>query len=194
MARGVDTRCAVDLLRYFQRHPTAYVTTDQLASCVGYVSADIEGGISTLTRAGLLVQRRHRRLQAAIYRLATGKSLSDLARAASSSSGWQQLRRRLRPHDLSRRAAVTNGPAESPVDRARRHASVNSARSSRVPVELVDRRRLSEDHERLSKVARRQVMAAMAMRAEAKRMTVHADDMMARALAARAIVARPRAT
>jgi len=179
IALGVDTRCAVDLLRYFQRHPTAYVTTDQLASCVGYVSADIEGGIATLTRAGLLVQRRHRTLTAAVYRLVPGKSLSELARDASSAAGWQQLRRVLRSHELSRRAA-------------RRDPSVDWARPIRVSVEFMDPRRLCENYAWLSRVAKRQLTAAMAMRAEAKRMTVRADDMIARAFEARAVVARPR--
>jgi len=193
IALGVNTRCAVDLLRYFQRHPTAYVTTDQLASCVGYVFADIEGAIASLTRAGLLMQRRHRRLTAAVYRLVPGQPLSELAKAASSASGWQQVRRVLRSHELSRVASVTNGAAPAGAGRTRHRASVNWARPIGVSVEFVDPRRLCDEYERLSKVAKRQLKAAMAMRAEAKRMTVRADDMMARASAARAIVVPPRA-
>lgn len=119
-ALGADTRCAVDLLRYFQRHPTVYVTTDQLASCVGYISADVEAGISTLTCAGLLVQRRHRRLTATLYRLVAGASLPELARAASSPSGRRHLRRVLRSHELCRRAAATNARAEATLDHSDR--------------------------------------------------------------------------
>jgi len=120
VALGVDTRCAADLLRYFQRHPTVYVTTDQLAACVGYAPDHIEAGILTLTRAGLLVQRRQPGLTAALYRLVAEAWLSELVRAASSASGRRQLRRVLRSHELCRRAAAANGRAEANLHRSDR--------------------------------------------------------------------------
>jgi hypothetical protein len=93
---------------------------NQLASCVGYGVHDIEAGISTLTRAGLLMQRRQPRLTAALYRLVPDDWLSELARAASSTSGRRQLRRVLRAHELCRRAAATIARAEAQLDRSDR--------------------------------------------------------------------------
>ena len=105
---GADTRCAADLLRYFYRHPSMYVTTDQLASSVGYGRSDIEVAICTLTQAGLIVQRRHQRLTAALYHLVAEEWLSDLAEAASTVRGRRQLRLVLRSRELCRRAAAAN--------------------------------------------------------------------------------------
>ena len=120
MALGADTRCAADLLRYFQRHPTVYVTTNQRASCVGYGPDDIEAGICILTRGGLLVQRRQPGLMATLYRLVAEEWLSELTRAASSPCGLQQLRRVLLSHELCRRAAATNGRAKAKLHRTKR--------------------------------------------------------------------------
>jgi biotin operon repressor len=105
---GADTRCAADLLRYFYRHPSVYVTTDQLGSSVGYSRGDIEAAICTLTQAGLIVQRRHQRLAAALYHLVAEEWLSDLAQAASTVRGRRQLRLVLRSRELCRRAAAAN--------------------------------------------------------------------------------------
>jgi biotin operon repressor len=107
-----DTRCAADLLRYLYRHPSAYVTTDQLASSVGYSRGDIETAICTLTQAGLIVQRRHQRLTAALYYLVAEEWLSDLAQATSTVRGRRQLRLVLRSRELCRRAAAATTRAD----------------------------------------------------------------------------------
>jgi hypothetical protein len=105
---GADTRCAADLLRYLYRHPSVYITTDQLASSVGYGRGDIEAAICTLTQAGLIVQRRHQRLTAALYHLVAEEWLSDLSHAAATVRGRRQLRLVLRSRELCRRAAAAN--------------------------------------------------------------------------------------
>jgi hypothetical protein len=115
-----DTRCAVDLLRYFYRHPSVYVTTDQLASSVGYGRDNIEAAIGTLTQGGLIVQRGHRRLTAALYHLVAEKWVSELAHAASTARGRRHLRLVLRSHELCRRAAVANARANARLDRSGR--------------------------------------------------------------------------
>jgi hypothetical protein len=120
IALSADSRCAADLLRYFQRHPTVYLTTDQLASCVGYGPDDINAGILALTQAGLLVQRRQRGLTAVFYRLVVEGWLSELVRAASTVAGRRRLRRVLRSHELCRRAAATNARAQTNLDRSDR--------------------------------------------------------------------------
>lgn len=118
--REAATRCAADLLRYFLRHPSAYVTTDQLASSVGYRPDDIEAGISALMRGGLLVQRRPVSLTAALYHLVREEWLSELARAASSAAGRRHLRQVLRAHELRRRATATNLRARLQLHRSDR--------------------------------------------------------------------------
>ena len=120
MTLGADTRCAADLLRYFSRHPSLYVTTAQLASSVGHSQGDVEATISTLTQAGLIVQRRHQRLTAALYHLVAEEWLSELVQAASTVRGRRQLRRVLRSHELCRRAAATNARAIARLDRSAR--------------------------------------------------------------------------
>ena len=120
IAREADTRCAADLLRYFLRHPSAYVTTAQLASSVGYGPDDIEAGISTLMRGGLLVQRRQVSVTAGLYHLVREEWLSELARATSSSAGRRHLRQLLRAHELRRRAAATNRRARAQLHRSDR--------------------------------------------------------------------------
>jgi hypothetical protein len=57
----------------------------------------------------------------------------------------------------------------------------------------MDQRHFSEHHEELRSVSRRQLAVAKVMRAEAQRMAESAGVMVARATAARAIVARHRA-
>jgi biotin operon repressor len=113
-----DTRCAADLLRYFYRHPSVYITTDQLASSVGYGRGDVEAAICTLTQGGLIVQRRHQRLTATLYQLVAEKWLSGLAQAASTARGRRQLRLVLRSHELFRRAAAANARAKARLDRS----------------------------------------------------------------------------
>ena len=103
---GADTRCTADLLRYFYRHPSVYITADQLASSVGYGRGDIEAAICTLTEVGLVVQRRHNRLAAALYHLVAEEWLSDLAQATSTVRGRRQLRLVLRSRELCRRASA----------------------------------------------------------------------------------------
>jgi hypothetical protein len=120
IALGANTRCAADLLMYFERHPTVYVTTNHLASCVGYAPDVVEASIVTLIRAGLVVRRWQPRLTAALYRLAAEEWLSELARAASSTGGRRQLRRVLQSHELCRRATATNSRAKARLDRSRR--------------------------------------------------------------------------
>jgi DNA-binding MarR family transcriptional regulator len=118
-ARGVDTRCAADLLKYFQRHPSIYITTSELAVRVGYSRGDIEAAISSLTRAGLLVERRrHHTCAAVLYRLVAEDWLSELAQAASSVRGRRQLRTVLRSRELCRRAAVVTARAEANLGRS----------------------------------------------------------------------------
>ena len=57
----------------------------------------------------------------------------------------------------------------------------------------MDQRKVSEQDERLRRVSSDQRAAAMKMRAEARRMTVTAGEMMTRVMAARTTVARQRA-
>ena len=80
--------CDLDLLRFFQRHPRALLTTEQLAAWVGYDVQQVSRSLDSLIGAGLVTRSPTPKCSARMYVLTSGgthggwlKSLLEVADA-----------------------------------------------------------------------------------------------------------------
>ena len=102
----LGTRCALDLLAYFYRHPSTYVTMDALALRVGHPAAAVEAGIDALTRAGVIVQHRHATLGAVMCRLLLPRLPPGAASSAFATRWRRQTLLIAKARERCRRAAM----------------------------------------------------------------------------------------
>jgi len=111
--------CDLDLLLFFNRHPRALLTGEQLVAWLGYEHERIANSIEGLIDAGLLTRSQNRSHAARLYVLELGAVpgglLSSLAEMAATHEGRQSVIRRLRSAPdrapgagLQRRAPLTN--------------------------------------------------------------------------------------
>jgi len=93
--------CDLDLLLFFNRHPRALLTIEQLVVRLGYEHQRVARSIEALTAAGLLTQFTRPSRAARLYVLdprgVHSGFLSSLGRIAASRAGRQDEMRRLEP-------------------------------------------------------------------------------------------------
>ena len=115
--------CDLDLLLFFHRHPTAFLTSEQLAGYVGYSLAQTGDSLDVLIGARLLTRSATQAQSARMYHLMVGGTqrgwLQSLLALAASRQGRRQLRQ-----------ALKAGLAETPVGRARAKKPARTARRS----------------------------------------------------------------
>jgi hypothetical protein len=103
--------CDLDLLVFFARHPRALVTSEQLASWLGYELKRIAQSLDVLLDAGLLTRTQNPAHAARMYVFVVGGSNGDLVptllKFVSTRGGRLAVK-----EELSRRAAKeSKGPA-----------------------------------------------------------------------------------
>jgi DNA-binding MarR family transcriptional regulator len=91
---GLRHPCDLDLLRFFQRHPRALLTSEQLAACVGYDAQQVGTSLARLIGAGL-VTRSQTLNSARKYVLTSGATngawLTSLLEVAATQDGRRAL-------------------------------------------------------------------------------------------------------
>ena len=113
--------CDLDLLLFFNRHPRALLTVEQLVIRLGYEPQRVAKSIEAMTAAGLLTQfaasSRATRLYILEVRGVQGGYLSSLAKIAASRAGRQEAIRRLASRPDTARRAHFQFPAFPPEPR-----------------------------------------------------------------------------
>lgn len=109
---AVRSACDLDLLRFFTRHSSAMLTTDQIANFVGYSRSEIDEALEHLLSGGLVTRLRGRAADVDLYVMevsaggSSSASLSSLLELASTRDGRLTVIDALKP----RRTATTTGP------------------------------------------------------------------------------------
>jgi hypothetical protein len=115
--------CDLDLLLFFQRHPRALLTSEQLAAYVGYGLAQIGDSLEVLVRARMLTRSGTQARSARMYHLVSGGPQGDwvasLLALVASREGQRQLRQ-----------ALKGRSAETPAGRGRAKKPAGAARHS----------------------------------------------------------------
>ena len=95
----LKSSCDLDVLRFFHRHPRAFLNTLDLAQRVGYDTSEIDASIETLLMAGLVTSFKPREgATARLYEFTPGRWATVLPRllwVASTADGRRALRRAL---------------------------------------------------------------------------------------------------
>ena len=106
---GIRDACDLDLMLFFYRHPLALLTSDRLATCVGYDRDPIAKALDGLIEDGLVKQSRNPAHAAHLYVLALDgvacESLSSLLSFAVTRDGRLSVMRLL--ESTSGRSALT---------------------------------------------------------------------------------------
>jgi len=93
-AVGLTHPCDLDLLRWFQRHPTALMASEHLAAFTGYDLAQIAKSLDVLVRIGVLRRSLNPTHIGRLYSFTmdgAGEPLRSLLAAASTPDGRRQL-------------------------------------------------------------------------------------------------------
>ena len=97
--RGIRDACDLDLMLFFYRHPRALLTSDRLATCVGYDREQVAKALDGLIADGLLMQSRSRSNTVNLYVLDLGgvasEALSSLLEFAVTRGGRVSVMRLL---------------------------------------------------------------------------------------------------
>src|SRR5919108_717013 len=116
-AVGLTHPCDLDLLLFFQRHPTALMASEAIASFAGYDLAQVARSLDTLVRIGILRRALNPTHIGRLYYFTTdgaGDALRSLLEAASSPDGRRQLVRLLGMRDFRKSAAPNALRPEEP--------------------------------------------------------------------------------
>ena len=111
--RGIHHPCDLDLLLFFYRHPRALLTSERLATFVGYDRERVAKSLDGLIEAGHLKRSQSLSRGARLYLLelsdADGGSLAALLSIAATRQGRRDVMRFLEsgPNGLRRGASVT---------------------------------------------------------------------------------------
>jgi predicted transcriptional regulator len=70
--RVLQHPCDVDLLLFFYRHPQSLLTSDQLATFVGYAVSQIARSLEAFTAVGIIERSQNPTHHARMYRLVRG--------------------------------------------------------------------------------------------------------------------------
>jgi DNA-binding MarR family transcriptional regulator len=123
----IKTPCDLDLLLFFARHPRALMTSEQLASFVGYDLPQIAKSLDLLVQRKLLRRSQNPTHAARLYSFRTdfgGPRFHELLKAASTVEGRRQIRRLLtgsqpRPkRPAPRKAAMSFTPIAAGKEKA----------------------------------------------------------------------------
>ena len=99
--RGIRHACDLDLLLFFQRHPRALLTNEQLVTVIGYDREQVVRSLDGLIEAGLVTRSQKPSQTARLYVLelggAHGRPLSALLKLAATRQGRSEALRLLRP-------------------------------------------------------------------------------------------------
>jgi len=106
LERGTVLRhpCDVDLLLFFYRHPRSLLTSDQLATLVGYGVSQIATSLDAFIAAGIIERSQNPTHHARMYRLVEGAPdgwLSSIIKVASTRQGRHDVMRVLKTRDRS---------------------------------------------------------------------------------------------
>lgn len=97
--RGIRHACDLDLLLFFNRHPCALLTSEQIVAYLGYDREQVAKSLDGLIEAGLLTRSQNPPHAARLYVLelggASGGLLCSLLRIASTRQGRQDAKRLL---------------------------------------------------------------------------------------------------
>jgi len=91
--------CDVDLLLFFYRHPRSLLTSDQLATLVGYSVSQIAKSLDAFIAAGIIERSQNPTHHARMYRLvdsAPGGWVSSIVKLASTRHGRYDVMRALK--------------------------------------------------------------------------------------------------
>jgi hypothetical protein len=111
--RGIHHPCDLDLLLFFHRHRRALLTSEWLATFVGYERERVAKSLDGLIEAGHLKRSESLSRGARLYLLelngADGGALATLLRIAATRQGRRDVMRSLEsgPNGLPRSASVT---------------------------------------------------------------------------------------
>jgi hypothetical protein len=92
--RVLQHPCDVDLLLFFYRHPQSLLTSDQLATFVGYGVSQIAKSLESFTAAGIIERSQNPTHHARMYRLVRGTPDSwvpSLVKIATTRRGRQDV-------------------------------------------------------------------------------------------------------
>lgn len=93
---GLEHACDVDLLVFFARHPRTLITSEQLATWLGYELKQIAASLEVLLDSGLLIRSQSPAHAARLYVLVTGGTsggwLPSLLELASTRAGRLAIR------------------------------------------------------------------------------------------------------
>lgn len=121
MELDCQSRCALDLLLFFSRHPRVFLTPDRFVSFLGYAVMDVARALERLVASAILDRRPGRTPAAVMYCLADHGS-AHWARgiiARASQGGRRQLRIWLRARELRLRATAARDRSRSLVGQGR---------------------------------------------------------------------------
>lgn len=94
--------CDLNLLLFFDRHPAALMTSEQLAAFVGYDVSQVGKSLDFLVDRQLLVRSQNPTHFARLYRFKAdhGGEVQEILRVALTVTGRRQLRQILRQRQL----------------------------------------------------------------------------------------------
>jgi len=107
--------CDVDLLLFFYRHPRSLLTSDQLATLVGYSVSQIAKALDAFIAAGIIERSQNPTHQARMYRLVEGTPdgwVSSIVKVASTRHGRYDVMRALK-NTRGTRETESPGSAEA---------------------------------------------------------------------------------
>jgi hypothetical protein len=111
--RVLQHPCDVDLLLFFYRHPQSLLTSDQLATLVGYSVLQIAKSLEAFTTAGIIERSQNPTHYARMYRLVRGTPdgwVSSLVKVATTRRGRHDIMQVLKE---SRTTEETEGATPS---------------------------------------------------------------------------------
>ena len=115
---GIRHACDLDLLLFFQRHPHALLTSEQLVAYLGYDRERVAKSLDGLIECGLLNRSQNPSRPARLYVLEPGALpgglLSSFLKIAATPQGRQELIRLLK-----------SAPDAAPAARSLRSASIS---------------------------------------------------------------------
>jgi hypothetical protein len=107
--------CDVDLLLFFYRHPQSLLTSDQLATFVGYGVSQIAKSLDAFIAAGIIERSQNPTHYARMYRLVRGTSdgwVGSIVKIATTRQGRYDVMRVLKNTGLTEESG-SSGPPEA---------------------------------------------------------------------------------
>lgn len=106
--------CDVDLLLFFHRHPQSLLTSDQLATFVGYGVSQIAQSLDAFIAAGIIERSQNPTHHARMYRLVRGTPegwVTSIVKVASTRQGRHDVMQALRSIRSTEETGSSGPPA-----------------------------------------------------------------------------------